>query len=72
MANIVDETIHYAKVEKNYQNFSFDAVELSKYIGFIYYMSYYKLPCVRDYWSTQNGVDAVRSIASRKLESTST
>ena len=25
-------------------------------------MSYYKLPCVRDYWSMQNGVDAVRNV----------
>ncbi|XP_067636126.1 piggyBac transposable element-derived protein 3-like [Eurosta solidaginis] len=62
MEIIVNETITYAKVEKNNQTFFFDIFEFGKFIGITYYMSYHKLPCVRDYWNKQNGVDAVRNV----------
>lgn len=48
---IVMETIKYAGVN---QSFNFTVPDLRKFIGVLFYMTYYKLPNARDYWSANN------------------
>ncbi|XP_046805712.1 piggyBac transposable element-derived protein 3-like [Lucilia cuprina] len=45
--HIVNESIKYSGID----NINFSISELRKFIGILFYMSYYKLPNSRDYWS---------------------
>lgn len=58
--HIVDETIKYAGLQ---ETFRFDKLELRKYIGIVFYMTYHNLPNVRDYWSekTNHSVNVIKN-----------
>lgn len=48
---IVEET---KKIFWRKWSFPFDLFDLRKLIGILFYMTYYNLPNVRDYWSDKN------------------
>lgn len=48
---ILDETIKYSGEN---ESFRFDVFDLRKFTGILFYMTYYNLPNVRDYWSDKN------------------
>ena len=50
--NIVLETKKYAGI---HTSFDFSVSDLRKYIGILFYMTYYNLPNTRDYWSSKEG-----------------
>ncbi|XP_036345682.1 piggyBac transposable element-derived protein 3-like [Rhagoletis pomonella] len=56
------ETLKYAGLD---ESFSFDVFDLRKFIGILFYMSYYHLPNSRDYWSSND--DRSASVIKRQM-----
>lgn len=56
---LVEETLRYAGLD---EKFSFSISELRKFIGVMFYMTYFNLPNTRDYWSSNNdrSVDVIK------------
>ena len=51
---IIDETIQYAKIEKNKRNFETLTTDIKIFVGFLILSGYHQLPSERDYWSEDN------------------
>ena len=69
---IIDETIRYAKVQKNKHDFDIATMEIKIFLGFLILSEYYQLPIERDYWSENDdlGLGIVRDAFSRNANAT--
>lgn len=63
--HIVEETLKYAGIDNA---FTFNVFDLRKFIGILFYMTYYKLPNSRDYWSQNSHrcVDVIKAQMNRR------
>lgn len=62
--HIVSESTKYSGINQ----INFEAADLRKFIGILFYMSYYKLPNSRDYWSENNNrcIDVIKKQMTRR------
>lgn len=64
---MVEETVRYARIQKNKHEFDVSVADLKVFIGFLLFSGYHTLPGERDYWSEEEdlGVNIVKNAFSR-------
>ena len=69
---IIDETIRYAKIQKNKRDFEILTTAIKIFLGFLILSGYHQLPSERNYWSEDDdlGLGIVRDVFSRNAYAT--
>ena len=69
---IIDETIRYAKIQKNKHDFEISTTQIKIFPGFLILSKYHQISSERDYWSEDGdlGLGIVRDAFSRNAYAT--